>query len=241
MISKLGFSVVAPRSVTTPDSAWGRSASCWALLKRWISSMNSTVIRPRLSRALASSTTLRISATPERTAENSTNSACQFWARSRARVVLPVPGGPQKTREVGRSPANSLCRARPSAKRWDCPTNSARVCGRRRSARGALLKAAGAAGDCSNKSMAMPSPQASPPGAEKPRDGRPGRLGRLAAPLQRQVGLGEIGPVQAAHFRPDHQVGRLHLQMGEPKAHEVAGAQIGLQHAGAAAGGRARS
>ena len=35
--SKDGFSVVAPISVTVPSSTAGRSASCWALLKRCIS------------------------------------------------------------------------------------------------------------------------------------------------------------------------------------------------------------
>ena len=43
MTSKYGFSVVAPMSVIVPSSTCGRSASCWALLKRWISSMNRTV------------------------------------------------------------------------------------------------------------------------------------------------------------------------------------------------------
>jgi hypothetical protein len=38
LTSKYGFSVVAPISVTSPSSTAGRSASCWALLKRWISS-----------------------------------------------------------------------------------------------------------------------------------------------------------------------------------------------------------
>ena len=38
-----GFSVVAPTSTTVPASTCGSSASCCALLKRWISSMNSTV------------------------------------------------------------------------------------------------------------------------------------------------------------------------------------------------------
>jgi len=37
--SKDGFSVVAPMRTMSPFSTWGRSLSCWALLKRWISSM----------------------------------------------------------------------------------------------------------------------------------------------------------------------------------------------------------
>ena len=48
-----GFSVVAPIRITRPDSTTGRSASCWALLKRWISSMKSTVRWPLRAEPLA--------------------------------------------------------------------------------------------------------------------------------------------------------------------------------------------
>ena len=44
--AEYGFSVVAPTSVMVPSWTWGRRASCWALLNRWISSRNSTVPRP---------------------------------------------------------------------------------------------------------------------------------------------------------------------------------------------------
>ncbi len=43
---KKGFSVVAPTRITSPSSTPGRSTSCWALLKRWISSTNSSVRWP---------------------------------------------------------------------------------------------------------------------------------------------------------------------------------------------------
>ena len=46
LTSNEGFSVVAPISVTVPSSTAGSRASCWALLKRWISSMNRTVDAP---------------------------------------------------------------------------------------------------------------------------------------------------------------------------------------------------
>ena len=46
MSSKYGFSVVAPISVISPSSTAGSSASCWALLKRWISSRKRIVRRP---------------------------------------------------------------------------------------------------------------------------------------------------------------------------------------------------
>ena len=45
LTSKYGFSVVAPISVISPLSTAGRSASCCALLKRWISSRNRIVRR----------------------------------------------------------------------------------------------------------------------------------------------------------------------------------------------------
>ena len=60
--SKLGFSVVAPMSTTTPDSTLGSSASCCALLNRWISSMNRMAW---LTDCLALLITSRTSFTPE--------------------------------------------------------------------------------------------------------------------------------------------------------------------------------
>ena len=48
--SKLGLTVVVPMSSTCPFSRNGRKASCWALLKRWISSMKITVCREVLSK-----------------------------------------------------------------------------------------------------------------------------------------------------------------------------------------------
>ena len=47
LIVKNGFSVVAPTRITTPSSTSGSNTSCCALLKRWISSMNSSVRWPR--------------------------------------------------------------------------------------------------------------------------------------------------------------------------------------------------
>src|SRR5258707_489160 len=52
-----------------PISTWGRNASCWPRLKRWISSTKRIVRAPRRARAAsASARTARISLTPERTA-----------------------------------------------------------------------------------------------------------------------------------------------------------------------------
>ena len=52
LTSKYGFSVVAPISTSRPSSTDGSSASCWALLKRWISSRNRIVPWPRSPEAV---------------------------------------------------------------------------------------------------------------------------------------------------------------------------------------------
>ncbi len=91
-----GFSVVAPINVTVPSSTYGSTASCCALLKRWISSMNSTVRRPAARSLRASATTRRKSATPALTAESAAKCAPVCCAMMRANVVLPVPGGPHR-------------------------------------------------------------------------------------------------------------------------------------------------
>ena len=46
MTSKDGFSVVEPKRMMSPFSTYGRNAPCWALLKRWISSMKMIVGLP---------------------------------------------------------------------------------------------------------------------------------------------------------------------------------------------------
>ena len=65
LTSKRGFSVVAPISVTRPSSTAGSSASCWDLLKRWISSRKKTVRSPAAALARARSLTARTSARPD--------------------------------------------------------------------------------------------------------------------------------------------------------------------------------
>jgi len=67
--SNEGFSVVAPIRVMVPFSTKGSTASCCALLKRWISSIKRIVLCPdNFSLFLASSITRRKSATPALTA-----------------------------------------------------------------------------------------------------------------------------------------------------------------------------
>ena len=92
-----GFSVVAPTRTMSPASTRGRKASCCALLKRWISSMKRMVRRPSRRRAAsASAITALMSLMPASTALKATKCACVVAASMRARVVLPVPGGPQR-------------------------------------------------------------------------------------------------------------------------------------------------
>src|SRR5262249_42466453 len=85
----------------------------------------------------ASDITCRISLMPEVTALKGTNSDAVRRAIICASVVLPVPGGPQKTIEVRRSSSIRRRRSLPLASRCSCPTNSSSVRGRIRSASGA--------------------------------------------------------------------------------------------------------
>src|SRR4051812_24900226 len=55
---------------------------------------------------------------------------------SRPRVVLPEPGGPQKTIDLMLPVSMADLRAFPEARRCSCPTNSSRVRGRIRAASG---------------------------------------------------------------------------------------------------------
>ena len=133
--------MVAPIRVITPDSTWGSSASCCARLKRWISSRKSTVRSPPRRARSASAITSRTSLTPALTAESPTKRAARppgaAFATSRARVVLPQPGGPQSSSE-GSVPAPISARSgAPGATRCDCPAISSSVRGRMRSASGA--------------------------------------------------------------------------------------------------------
>src|SRR5690606_35189431 len=113
-----------------------RKASCCALLKRCTSSTKRMVRRPAWRARVAASTASRMSFTPEVTADRVINSASAWAATSRARVVLPVPGGPHCTMECG-LPARMAARSGlsgPSKCAW--PTYSSRLRGRMRSASG---------------------------------------------------------------------------------------------------------
>ena len=140
LISKEGFSVVAPISMIVPSSTYGRMTSCCALLKRCISSMKRIVlwlVIPRRSRA--SRTMRRRSETPAATAE-----ICSWWDRVidviiRANVVLPEPGGPQRIIDGTWSFWMLRLRARSGPRMCSCPRRSSSARGRMRVASGATL------------------------------------------------------------------------------------------------------
>ncbi len=136
LISKEGFSVVAPIRMMLPFSTKGRKASCWALLKRWISSTNRMVFSPYRRFSSAFCMTVRISLIPLVTAEKLIKAALVRFAITRASVVFPTPGGPQKIMEEMWSLSIKRRRTFPLPSRWSCPTNASRVCGRRRAAKG---------------------------------------------------------------------------------------------------------
>ena len=138
-----GFSVVAPMKETQRFSTAGSSASCWVLLNLCTSSMNSTVWRPDMpSSRRAASTAARTSLTPAVTAESSVNLRLVTWLTTYARVVLPVPGGPHSSSDIGASLSMSLRNGVPAAVRCRWPTTSSSVRGRIRTASGAAFSAA---------------------------------------------------------------------------------------------------
>ena len=134
--SKDGFSVVAPISVTAPSSITGRKESCCARLKRWISSTKRSVPCPCARRARAASKIFFSSATPEWIAETCTKASARAAPMSRATVVLPLPGGPQKIIEPSDGCSSRRVSAPSGPVRCSWPDTSASDVGRRRSASG---------------------------------------------------------------------------------------------------------
>src|SRR3989442_11750919 len=93
------------------------------------------------SRSRASATTRRRSATPEATADTGSKCELVIAAMMRARVVLPVPGGPQKISEGSRSSSMARRSNRPSPTRCSWPTNCSSLDGRILAASGACRSA----------------------------------------------------------------------------------------------------
>ena len=98
---------------------------------------------------------------PEVTALNGTKWSSVSAAMIRARVVLPVPGGPQKISDGTRPEATAWRRKAPSPATRSCPTTSSSVRGRMRSASGvpaAGWPSSGASGTWSSNSPGMGGP-----------------------------------------------------------------------------------
>ena len=143
MTSKYGFSVVAPISVRRPDSTAGRSASCCALLKRWISSRKRIVRRPfgaqPLGRPREHGANVRDRCGDRRQLLERRPGRARDDAGERR---LPAPGRPVEHGGADavlgdRARERGARRRRPSP----CPTKSSRRSGRRRAASGAISAA----------------------------------------------------------------------------------------------------
>ena len=146
---------MAPISRTLPFSTSGSSESCWERLKRWISSTKRIVRRPLIRRrTTAAEIALRTSATLEVTPESRTNSELLTRAMISARLVLPVPGGPERIIELKRSESIARRSSCPSPRRWDCPTYSSSERGLRRAASG--ISAPRSSADSSADTASLP-------------------------------------------------------------------------------------
>ena len=124
--------------MTTPRSTNGRKPSCWARLKRWISSTNRSVPLPVAAFCLRGLLERGAQVTWPRSCWNQ---RLARLASRRAIVVLPVPGGPPQDQAcqppLRQHPADRPLRTKQGAS-W--PTTWPRVSpGRRRSASGASV------------------------------------------------------------------------------------------------------
>ena len=124
MTSKEGFSVVAPISTMVPSSTAPRSASCWDLLKRCISSINRIGDSPpeKSEFERARSMTSRTSFTPALTADKVKNSRPRDFATILERVVLPTPGGPHNMNDERFPFSIIFLSTHPGPIRCLCPT-----------------------------------------------------------------------------------------------------------------------
>ena len=91
---------------------------------------------PESSLPRAAATISRMRGTPSDTALNGTKALDVVVATSRASVVLPVPGGPQKIMDPGTPRSIASRNGRPGASNGSWPTNSSSPRGRIRAASG---------------------------------------------------------------------------------------------------------
>ena len=138
LISKDGFSVVAPKRAMSPPFDERQERVLLGLVEPMEFVHEEDGRSPRYSRnCLASSKIRRMSFTPESTAEKVTRLLLDARAAISARVVFPAPGGPHSSMERGLSVSAAFRNTASGDTRWACPTNSSQLRGRIRSARGA--------------------------------------------------------------------------------------------------------
>ena len=101
--------------------------------------MKRMVWRPACRLRSACSIAERISFTPEKTADSAMNSCPKAFAVSRASVVLPTPGGPQRIIECGCPDSNASRSGLSGPSRCFCPITSSSVAGLSSSASGTPL------------------------------------------------------------------------------------------------------
>src|SRR5699024_11887072 len=97
----------------------------------------------------------------EKTADSEINSQSNSVAIKLASVVFPTPGGPQKIIEGGSPDAIASKSGFPGERRCSCPTTSAKVFGRAKSASGVTLSVVSSI-NASNKSAINPSHRSHP-------------------------------------------------------------------------------
>ena len=160
MIEKYGFSVVAAIRVTQRFSTAGSSESCWALLKRWISSRKSTSPAGHPAGRRGALDDRRTSLTPAVIADSSTNARC----RSPTNHVRE--GG---LAGAGRAPEDHRGRCREPPR----PRRPAGAAGTRRRAGGAARRPRPGCADASARRAVPARPQCRrPPPRRGPRDDR---------------------------------------------------------------------
>lgn len=135
---KLGFSVVAPMSVMIPFSTQGRRTSCCDFDQRWISSRKRIVCLPTLKFNWAFEMIFTTSSFFERTPDRWKNSASSEFAMTRAREVLPHPGGHQRMIDGSLFASMNFRMAFHSQIRFHCPTRSSIFSGRSKDASGVM-------------------------------------------------------------------------------------------------------
>ena len=160
--SKYGFSVVAPISIEQARLDRGQQR----VLLRLVEPVDLVEEQDRALAVLAEAAARPGRSPPARpsppavTADSCSNALAVWPAISRASVVLPVPGGPQRITDDSRSASISARSGRPGPSRCSWPTMSSSVRGRSRAASGArrASRSSAAAANRSSATASRPPP-----------------------------------------------------------------------------------